>query len=207
VGVAQALVAEAGDPSIAAVVGHSFGGTSAVAAAAQHPELFQRLLLVDPVVLSPRSDLDPDQQRRRRALVAGARRRRDVFASRAEARASWARHGFFASWDRRVLELYVEEGLREREDGQVELKCSKEIEATIFERSGSLDLFSLAPQVRAPVLILWAVHGSFPRPVYEALAASLPRALVEDIDAGHLAPMECPERIARTLGAFARGGS
>ena len=53
-----------------------------------------------------------------------ARRRRAVFPSRAEALASYRQRPLFSNWKPRLLELYVEYGFRERDDGQVELKCA-----------------------------------------------------------------------------------
>ena len=137
-------------------------------------------------------------------MAEAARRRRGVFRSRSEARAAWQRREFFAKWDPRALDLYVEEGLRERADGQVELKCAPEVEATIFEASGGLDLFALAPAVTTPTLFLWASRGRFPRFLYADLAARMAHARIEDVPAGHLIPMERPDLVSESVLRFVR---
>ncbi len=193
--VALALAAEQGG-RIALGVGHSFGGTATLAAAARRPALFERLLLVDPVIPPPASAaIDPARREGAERLARSARERRPRWPSREEVRASWAGKDFFAGWQPLALELYLAEGLRERSDGSVELKCPPEVEAWVFEASGSLEVFALAPSVTAAARIQWARSGSFPREVYEALAARMPRGEVEDVDAGHLVPMERPDLV------------
>ncbi len=201
--VASVLTRESPDGRVALGLGNSFGGTALIAAASRAPGLFERLVVVDPVVLPPRSmAIPPEARGRGRQLAEGARRRRAVFASRAEAREAWAARGFFAAWDPRALDLYVAEGLRDREDGQVELKCSPETEAAVFEASGTFDIFELAPAVRAPALFLWAARDSFPRDLHEALAARMPRARLEATDSGHLIPMERPDLVVEAVLRF-----
>ena len=200
-GVARILAPEAPGARVALGLGHSFGGTSMLAAAARAPGLFERIVAVDPVVI-PSGVLTMPAATRPRGLAEGARRRRGVFASRAEARSWWEGRDFFARWDARALDLYVEEGLRERADGKFELKCAPEVEATIFEASGAFDLFELVPSVTAPTLLLWAAQGSFPRSVYESLVERMSRARVETVDAGHLVPMEQPRLVSDAVLRF-----
>jgi pimeloyl-ACP methyl ester carboxylesterase len=108
----------------------------------------------------------------------------------------------FAGWDPQTLDLYLAEGLAARSDGQVELKCSGEVEAAIFEATGSFDLWSSADRVRTPTLIQWAARGLFPRAAFEQLAARMADAKVCDIDAGHLAPMQHPDRVIAPILEF-----
>jgi pimeloyl-ACP methyl ester carboxylesterase len=98
----------------------------------------------------------------------------------------------FERWDPRAFELYLAEGMRDRRDGQVELKCSGEIEASIFEQGRDSRIYELAPDVSAPTRIVWAKHGDFPRLLFEQLAARLPHGSLSDADTGHLVPMENP---------------
>lgn len=96
------------------------------------PDLkFRSLILVDPMlVLKPKPgtfSLD---------LAAPTAKRRDVWASRADALKSLQQRPASAAWDPRVLELYVEHALRDlptltypdKKDG-VTLKCSRDQEA------------------------------------------------------------------------------
>ena len=193
--VAARLVAETGRPH-ALGIGHSFGGTSLLGAAAAHAERFERLLLVDPVTPPPPAVGGPERAERVGGMVDAARRRRGDWPSRAEARAWFAERSLFASWTPTALDLYVEDGLRERAAGGVELKCPGEVEAAVFEQGEALDLLAWTQGRETPTLWLWAELGNFPLAFYEALAGSMKRARVERVPAGHLVPMVRPDLVA-----------
>ncbi len=194
---------------VAVGLGHSFGGTATLLAAVERPELFERLVLVDPV-LFPRRAYQSDPERRARAggMAEGARRRRHVFPDRAAALASWRTREAFARWDPRVLELYLAEGLADRPGGGVELKCPGEVEAAIFERGANVDAMAEAHRLRVPALLLWASRGHFPREHFEELAHGMRDGRVREVGSGHFAPMEDPELVVRETLAFSdRPGS
>ena len=194
--VAEALLAETGESRIALGLGHSFGGTSMLGAAADHPALFERLLLVDPVI-----PIRPSEGAAAAAhvgdLVDRARRRRADWPTRDEAREWFAERELFEDWDPRALELYLLDGLRERPGGGVELKCGGDVEAEVFGRGGEVDVAAWAPRVVTPTLFLWAKGGNFPRVRYERIVSSMHDARIEDVDAGHLVPMERPDLVVR----------
>jgi pimeloyl-ACP methyl ester carboxylesterase len=202
-GVAGVLCREHGATSVALGLGHSFGGTALITASALRHDLFERLVLVDPIV-PPR--LGPELEAIRRAhgnsLADGARRRRAVWPDRDAAREKWAGKDLFAGWDPRVFEIYLAEGLHNRSDGQVELACPPEIEAAIFEANGSLDVLELASQVRVPALVLWARAGNFPYAHFEKLSTRMAAGELRVADAGHLVPMENPELVVREVLRF-----
>ena len=129
-----------------------------------------------------------------------------MWGSRDEARRAWAEKRFFAEWRPEALALYAAEGLRERPDGLVELKCPGEVEAAIFESSGTFDVFAVARGLETPALLLWAARGDFSRATYEKLAAEMANARVEDVNAGHLVPMEQPDLIVEATRRFAAEG-
>jgi pimeloyl-ACP methyl ester carboxylesterase len=199
--VARRLSDEHGAP-IALGLGHSFGGTALMMAAAAAPERFERLVLVDPVLASPaffaaRAALasKPSTSEENRDLSTGARRRRQSFESRAEAREGWASRKAFAAWQPRALDLYAQFGLRERAEGGVELACPSEIEATIFDQARVFDVLPVAARVRTPTRMLCAERGNFPRAIFDQVAARMADARVIDVAAGHLVPMERPELV------------
>lgn len=199
IAVAEQLAGEHGDGRIALGIGHSFGGTSILMASAERPELFERCVLVDPVIFPPNFDASQTSN----PFAEGARKRRHIWPNRQATRAKWSKKEIFAAWDPRVLDLYLAEGLSDRADGQVELKCPGVIEAAIFESAHSIDMGSLAKNARVPTLILWAARGDFPRIVYENLARDMLDARVLDVDAGHLIPMEQPDCVVDAALDFA----
>jgi len=202
--VAELLAADQTDGRVALGMGHSFGGTATLFAAARRPELFQRIVLVDPVLPSRTLAVPAERAEHGRRLAGAARDRQQVRPSRQEARRAWAGRKFFANWDPRVLDLYVAEGLRDRPDGQVELKCPGEVEATIFEQAGTLDPLAAAQGLSVPALLLRARDGNFPRAVYESIAAAMQHGRVEDVEAGHLVVMERPDLVADAALRFVR---
>jgi len=198
---AQELARETGP--VALGVGHSFGGTAMLLAALERPDLFARLLLVDPVVFPRRAgESDADRAAGAREMAEAARRRRHVFPDRASARERWSGRDTFAGWRPRAFELYLAEGLQGRADGGVELKCPGEVEAAVFENGGSVDVFAEAQRLSVPVLVLWARRGNFPRAHFEALVRGMPDAVLRDVDSGHFPPMEDPEAVVREALGF-----
>ncbi len=199
----EQILLEVRRDAIDLVVGHSFGGTAAVVAAALRPDLFRRLVLVDPVVPPPPTMPElGDGRDVARLLAAGARRRRSLWQSREEARKSWEANGFFARWDREVFDLYLGEGLRRNPDGTVELRCPPQVEAMIFESGPLLDPYEFAKRVPLPVLVLHAEHGSFPEGFHQALAEALPQGALQAVAGSHLLPMEAPGLVAEAVMRF-----
>lgn len=193
--VAGRLAAEAGRP-LALGIGHSFGGTSLLGAESLAPGRFERLLLLDPVTPPPTADAPPERAAHVESMADAARRRRADWPSRAEARAWFAERSLFASWRAEALDLYVLDGLRDRPDGGVELKCPGAVEAAVFSRGDAIDLAAWVRGLSPPCLWLWAERGNFPLAYYETLAASMRAARVERAPAGHLIPMERPDLVA-----------
>ena len=207
--VARALAAEHPSGRVALALGHSFGGTSLMMAAASEPALFERLLMVDPVLHPPpaATGVDPERAARVGKLAERARQRRQVFASREEAGAIWREKPLFESWTERAFALYLAEGLADRPDGQVELKCPGEVEGAIFGNGPDFDAWEVASRVKTPARLLWAERGDFPRFAYEAIVERMAEADIRDVATGHLVPMERPELVAEEALAFAGAGA
>jgi pimeloyl-ACP methyl ester carboxylesterase len=186
------LIGTTGRDRIRLAIGHSFGGVLTLAAAAARPGLVDEALLLDPVILPPVAerkafdDRVPD-------LASGARRRRAVFPTREAAYDHFATRGLFEAFRPEALALYVGEGMGETESGEVRLKCDPTVEAAVFDQGSAMDVFTVAPQVRARTRLVHATRGNFPVAAFEALASQMPHASVESCDSGHLFPMERPE--------------
>jgi pimeloyl-ACP methyl ester carboxylesterase len=140
-------------------------------------------------------------------MAEGARRRRMVFESTDDAFAQYRARSLFQRWPDETLRLYIDHGMFQREDGQVQVKCPGEIEAEIFLNSASLGLWSVLRDVRVPVMVLLSEHADgFLRMVANGVAQQLPDARLETVpDAGHLSPMERPGAVAGVILNFLRG--
>lgn len=193
---------EAGTESIALGLGHSFGGTLTMAAAAATEGLYDRALLVDPVIL-PRHDSPAyAEMRHSNPMADRARKRRHHWESREAARAFFEEKSLFADWTPRAIGLYIDEALAEVETG-VELKCPGRVEAAIFSGSRPFDPYAVAEKARLPVRVLRATAGSFSIESYRDLIRVLPNGELGEIEGGHLVVMERPEAVAAAALEFA----
>jgi pimeloyl-ACP methyl ester carboxylesterase len=199
VALAERLVRELGP---ADGIGHSFGGTVTMVAASQRPDLFRRVAMLDPVLVPPEVSSLPERVVRVNTMAEAALGRRHVWPSREEARESWSGRPFFESWTGRALELYVGCGLRDRDDGQVELKCAGEVEAAVFGNRSLWDLWKVAEKLEVPARLFFAANGHFIRETVDKLASQAKRLDVVDLPTGHLMPMEDPEGVAAALLEF-----
>jgi len=194
--VAERILSDFGVERFGLGLGHSFGGSLTTVAAARHPDFYERIVLVDPVVFPPDIDI---RSSRGSELALRTRRRRRRWNSREEAREFLAGKPLFESWDPGSLDLYVGEGLREVEGGTVELKCAPEVEAEIFGGPHDIDLHAAADTLAVPALVLRATQGNFPPEVYVGWVARMRRGRMVDIEGGHLVPMEAPGRVAQAV--------
>jgi pimeloyl-ACP methyl ester carboxylesterase len=181
-------------------VGHSGGAAAIAHAAVQRPDLFDRIVLIEPIIAA----LIDGEEDQRNELVTAARRRRPVWPSRDELFHAYRARPPFDGWRQDILRLYADYGTSDRPDGQVELKCPREVEAQVYEGRTAIDVFAALPQVRCPALIL---HGQYTDAwlarAAQATAARIPNArLVVVAETTHMVPMERPEAIVAAMRDF-----
>jgi pimeloyl-ACP methyl ester carboxylesterase len=181
-------------------VGHSMGGAALVMAAHREPDLFDHLVLFEPIAIpddSPRVAMDDHQ------LVVGARRRRRVFDSFDDAIANFGDKLPLALMTPAVLRAYVEHGFRPitGDDGRpagVELCCPPEIEAGIFTTSADNGVWEILPEVTTPTTVVTGhIDEQQPSGRCEAIAERIPGARYVLIPhQSHLGPFSHPEEFA-----------
>src|SRR5437763_7647826 len=110
-------------------VGHSKGATAMAASAAAGTRRLARAVLIEPVLVSAPHVTEPAWDN---PLAAGARKRRNVWPSREVMFASLRDRMPFETWEEEFVRLYVDHGVADRPDGQVELRCPGEIEAQVY---------------------------------------------------------------------------
>jgi pimeloyl-ACP methyl ester carboxylesterase/catechol 2,3-dioxygenase-like lactoylglutathione lyase family enzyme len=181
-------------------IGHSLGGATTASAAAQQPDLFSAVVLLDPILVprEPRPAPGTDNP-----MSAMARRRREVWNSTTEAFESYRGRGPFAAWPDAALRLYVDHGFR-TEDGGVRLKCPPQIEAQVFGMSQDFDSWSAIDRLAVPALVMRGGDSpAFSAGDAERVAKHLRHGRVRTLEASsHTFPMERPDEVAAAILEF-----
>lgn len=187
--------------------GHSFGGVLTSLMLAEHPQLFERAVLMDPV-LFPRSLIlirnlfgsligNP--------MAEGARRRRTQWQDPEEAFAKLNGRGIFRGWEEAAMRAHIAHALREEPGQGITLKCQPSREAEIFE-SMPRGLWRSLKQISVPVRV---IHGEETYPFVSQSAARLARvnrqASIEALPGGHCFMQENSQLAAERVRVFLLG--
>ncbi len=193
------------DPPVLAA-GHSMGAVVTMMTAARRPDLFRAVALIDPVLLPLKKSLllrlAPERWQSRVPIVSKALKRPNRWDSREHAFAFHRRTRAFARVADDALWDYIRAGTRETADGEYALAFPREWEAKIYATCPWA--WPELKRCRVPML---AVRGSLsevvPDPVWERWRRIHPEARFVDIgEAGHLVPLQQPDRVADALSAF-----
>ena len=183
--------------------GHSSGGTTIVVHAARHPGVIRRAVLIEPILPSAAWFNDTGTERAPNTMAEGARKRRAVWPSRDELFDTYRTRPAFQTWQEETLRLYVDEGTRMREDGQVELLCPPELEAQFFEAVADVDSPSLLPKLTCPTLVLWGEESHLRERMAETATDALPNARTITVpETTHFLPQERPDEVGRLMEEF-----
>lgn len=187
-------------------IGHSIGGHVMSQTAADQPQRFSSLLLVDPVILPPKvysMGLDLGEEHpvsKRKRFFDSAESMLQRFESREP----------YSLWDAQVLHDFCEFGLLPEGEGYT-LACPPEVEAQIYLRSMQYDIYHLLPTIEQPVIVLRArqENGDEPTfdlgasPTYSRLATHYPNGEDHHFpELTHFIPMQRPGMVAEFVQAL-----
>lgn len=187
-------------------VGHSFGGVLTGLILAEHPRLFDRAVLLDPVLFSPTmlgimAFSDVLGLYRRNRLATRTRRRRRQWPTRESASDSLRGRGMFAGWTDEALQAYANSALRPTAEG-VGLCCPPELEAAIFS-SFPKRLWPALAQIRTPThLLIGADSYPFVGQAARRLANLNTCVSHEQMPGGHCFMQEHPRLSAERVSAY-----
>lgn len=183
-------------------VGHSTGAAAVAAAQVHRPGTFDALVLIDPAIMPARPPEGGEDAEN--PWAAGARRRRERFASRSEALANFATKPVFATWPRPVLELYVDHGLVD-DEGEVTLACRREFEANVFSRPEMIEVWDHLPSLGVDVTLVTGERSDTHDPEHAAATAQQAKAAHVRLDGvSHFIPMEAPAAVAAAVAGHLR---
>lgn len=184
-------------------IGHSMGGVLTLLLAAARPELFSRILLLDPVLFSPEVLLFQQVARKtglwkRTALVRNVAARRRIWPDAASMLQDLQRKSLYRNWHPQALQAFIDGGVQPHADG-VQLSCAPAWEASIFG-SYPRGLWHAVHRVSVPVDILVASdsYGFIERAARRAARAN-PCIQWQVYEGSHCFPMEQPERAALSV--------
>jgi pimeloyl-ACP methyl ester carboxylesterase len=184
--------------------GHSMGGTACLLAAAERNDAAERLVLFDPVIITPeRAALLGEDGMKNSPLAQGALRRRSTFPDRDAAFAGYQGRGAFKSWSDAMLRDYLIDGLVEAGDGALRLTCAPEWEAANFS-TPSPDAVGGIPDIAGTIRIFKAEHASTAQFDAHEAAVLASGATIETVPGtSHFLPMERPDLVREALLAAA----
>ncbi|MCV6597487.1 MAG: alpha/beta hydrolase [Mangrovicoccus sp.] len=192
--------------------GHSMGGHILIGAAARARQRFQRLILVDPVIMPPAlyqmGDALPE------GYVHPAAKRQGRFASAEEMQERFRDRLPYCLFTPAALQDYVRHGLRPMAEGTgQELRCAPEMEASVYVSSlKSGAIYEAIKQVPHPTLILrarpmkdWMAPDYTCSPTWPDLAGAFANGRDMALpELSHFLPMQSPKLVAEILSAELR---
>jgi pimeloyl-ACP methyl ester carboxylesterase len=197
-----AVAAIVGDGAPVVGVGHSSGATALLAAAGLRPERFAALVAVEPVLFEKTATAGGASFAGSSHLANAARRRRDRFASVAEARERLRAKPPCAGFDEAAFEAALDGMLAADGDGAA-LRCPGAREAWCYEGAAALDLWPLAAKIRGPLLLVVGEHSAVAPALRERLVAALPSVSVATIAGGtHFTALEQPHGVGASIARF-----
>jgi pimeloyl-ACP methyl ester carboxylesterase len=188
-----------------ALVGQSLGGGVGIVVDELAPGRVRAALLAEPIAFGPEvtAGAVPDAPEGDNSMARIARGRQAVWPSRDAVRASYGSRPPLDVLEPEALAAYVRWGFVDRPDGQVELACRPEAEATLFEVSGNENGAPVAwahlPDLRARATVACGVASDLPIPWFE-MQAERADAHYAQVPGGHFFLQEdtaAAERLVR----------
>ena len=185
-------------------VGHSFGGVLTLLMAAKRPDLFDRVVLLDPVLFS-RAMIgvmalsDVVGLHSRNSMATRARQRQAHWQSREIAWEYFHERGIFKGWHVQSLAAYIDHALKPASDGSLSLRCPPSREAEIFS-SFPRGLWTAVGAVKVPITIIYG-SKTYPFVPKSAQAARRKNRFIDcvEVPGGHCFMQQHPEDTARLV--------
>ena len=187
-------------------VGHSSGGLSTLIAGSMLPDRFEKVVLVETRVGNqpatvPAQDLQIRAER--------TRMKRSVWESQQAMFSAYRDRTAFKDWHDDAFAAFIEGSTKPLDDGQVQLQCLPEVEATFYEQRDLMDTTHYLKNLTAKYLLLL---GSYPGcqthddPGVTRFLELVPGASVRPMGTGsHFLPMEHPDLVLKQIERFFSG--
>ena len=190
--------------------GHSMGGYLLTRLAAERPDAFRHLILIDPVIMDPVFYADVAGQPLPDPAEHPVARRRARWEGWEAMCTHFGKRPPYMHWDPAVLADYCRHGLLPAADGEGwELACPPEVEASVYLSALRTSPHAWFGRIAAPVSVIRAKTGERENaldfsvsPTWPALGAKLGATRDEQWgELSHFIPMEAPQRLATLIAA------
>ena len=185
-------------------VGHSMGGVVSIIAAIKRPDLFSKLVLIDPVIFPSRfpffTNLIPLFLREKIIPIAKlSAKRRDNWPNQQTVFDSFRTKKVFRYFSDSALWDFIKAGTKPTSTGQVTLTYPKDWETRIYMTAPSL--FKKLKTLKIPILAIKGAYSNvITAEVWKAWKKAQPNNhFLEYPNSGHLVPMEYPEELAEWI--------
>ncbi len=185
------------------MVGHSMGGAVITLAAGKFNVRPEKMILFEPIFLP--SQLYNLQIRVEDHPLAGKSiKRRNAWEDRRAARDYLKSKALFARWDDEMLDMYLNFGFTEADNGGITLACHPQREASLFMGSMAYDPWPIMSGIKCPVLVLEGENSENKGFInFRQAAERFPRGeFLQVKNAGHLIPMEKPAESVQLIRDF-----
>ena len=189
-------------------IGHSLGGVLTLYAAVKRPDLFSKVILIDPTMLPPKllwkfKFMKLFGFEARSFLVQGALRRKRTWESAKAAYEYFRGRQLFKNWSDEMVRAYSDSITGPAPDGGVQLIYPPEWEAQIY-RTIPADVWKIAKLMEQTTLVIRGkTSNTFTADSEQAFRKANPRASFEVVPgAGHLVSQEAPDQVGKLMGKF-----
>ena len=196
------------------LVGHSLGGFLSLMAAAREPDLARGVLLLDSPLLggwraTTLGALKSAQLVSSVSPGAVSRRRRNSWASEAEAMAHFQSKKMFSRWEPQVLQDYISHGTHDEgvgDDKKRVLSFDRDVETAIYNTlPDNLGRLLKRHPLKCPAAFIGGLQSAEMRQVGMTMTEQVVRGRVMMLDGSHLFPMEKPAATAAAVEATLMG--
>lgn len=184
-------------------LGHSMGGVVIIAAAEQRPDLFEKLVIMDPAIvpqIAYWTEWVPFSIKKKLIPIAkSANKRKDKWSDRQAIYDHLRMKRVYRAMTDKAFEDFLDHGFTPTEDGQLTLSYSKAWETKMF--CSTINVWPKMPHIKTESLYIRGdrsnlMHGR----VWEKMQKKSPNAQFDSIKgASHLLPLEQPEQVAKKI--------
>lgn len=189
-------------------IGHSLGAVATMVAAIQRPDMFQSVVLIEPVILMPAilqifTAQSKETLEENFPVIHIAKSRKNSWDSREEVFRHFRPKRVFAKWSDDALWDYIWHGFRKNAAGKIELIYNPEWEARIYTLPPT-DIWDMIPKLNQPTLAIRGGETDTLVPAaWQLWQMAQPKGKFLNFEGStHLVPMEKPLEIAEAIHQF-----